>query len=42
MAAVTAQILLEKIGVEPEEGVVSLDGKFADAAARHFCQREPA
>lgn len=37
-----AQPLLDKAGVEPDEGVVGLDEDFVKAAARRFYDREPA
>jgi catalase len=36
-----AQPLLDKAGVEPDEGVVSLDGSFISAAAKRYWDREP-
>jgi catalase len=35
-----AQPLLDKAGVEPDEGVVNLDG-FIEAAGRRYWDREP-
>jgi catalase len=37
-----AQVLLDRAGVEPDEGVCGLDGAFVAAAARRFYDREPA
>jgi catalase len=36
-----AQPLLDKAGVEPDEGVVPLDGCFISAAAKRYWDREP-
>ena len=36
-----AQPLLDKAGVEPDEGIVSLDGPFVKAAAKRYFDREP-
>ena len=36
-----AKPLLDKAGVEPDEGVVGLDGGFVKAAAKRFYAREP-
>ena len=33
--------LLDKAGVEPDDGVTALDDAFVDAAARRFYDREP-
>ena len=40
-ASDAAQPLLDKAGVEPDEGVVGLDDAFVKAAARRFYDREP-
>jgi catalase len=36
-----AQPLLDKAGVEPDDGVVPLDGSFVSAAAKRYWDREP-
>jgi catalase len=36
-----ASFLLERAGIEADEGVLPLDGGFIDAAGRRFHQREP-
>ncbi|WP_070152821.1 catalase [Sphingobium phenoxybenzoativorans] len=40
-ASDAAQPLLNKAGVEPDEGVTGLDGAFVKAAAQRFYAREP-
>lgn len=40
-ASDAAQPLLDKAGVEPDEGVTGLDGAFVKAAAQRFYAREP-
>jgi catalase len=40
-ASKAAQLLLDKAGVEPDEGVVALDKTFVKAAARRYWDREP-
>ena len=40
-ASAAAQPLLDKAGVEPDEGVTGLDGAFVKAAAQRFYAREP-
>jgi catalase len=40
-ASDAAKPLLDKAGVEPDEGVTGLDGAFVKAAARRFYDREP-
>jgi catalase len=40
-ASVAAKPLLDKAGVEPDEGVVSIDGDFVKAAGRRYWEREP-
>lgn len=40
-ASDAAQPLLDKAGVEPDEGVTGLDGVFVKAAAQRFYGREP-
>jgi catalase len=40
-ASAAAKPLLDKAGVEPDEGVTDLSAKFAKAAAKRFWDREP-
>lgn len=40
-ASAAAKPLLDKAGVEPDEGVVSIDGDFVKAAGRRYWEREP-
>jgi catalase len=40
-ATPAARPLLDRAGVEPDEGVVALDKGFVEAAARRFWDREP-
>lgn len=40
-ASDAARPLLDKAGVEPDEGVTGLDGAFVKAAVRRFYDREP-
>lgn len=36
-----AQVLLDKAGVEPDEGITGLGAEFLAAAARRYFKREP-
>ena len=36
-----AQALLDRAGVEPDEGVTDLSAAFVKAAAKRFYEREP-
>jgi catalase len=40
-ASAEAQPLLDKAGVEPDEGITGLDGAFVKAACGRFYAREP-